>query len=334
MDQIGILKRAFAIAWRYRVLWVFGILLAIVAPQGNGNGLNFQIPSVPSQESFNLQQAPQLPHWGPGTVGVLATVVIFGVLLLVLLFVLSQVVKYLATIAVIRLVDDHEATGEKRTAGQGFQMGWSRATWRLFLIDLVVGLVAMVVVLVPLVVALLPLLAWITGNSTAGWIGTAVTIALLIPVFLILLAVSIGAGLLRDFAHRVCALDHRAVFESIRLGYRTIRGRLKDVGIMWLLMVGVSLGWVIITLVVFGVFAVVGLFLGGGPALLIGLLSSTFVKGAVPWLLAGAVGLPICVLVVLVPAFLLQAFYLVFRSSVWTLTYREVRIVPQAEAPA
>ena len=37
MDHINIIKRAFTITWSYRVLWVFGFLLALTLPRNNGS---------------------------------------------------------------------------------------------------------------------------------------------------------------------------------------------------------------------------------------------------------------------------------------------------------
>jgi hypothetical protein len=45
----------------------------------------------------------------------------------------------------------------------------------------------------------------------------------------------------------------------------------------------------------------------------------------VPWILAGAVGIPIFILVVAVLGLFLGGLAEVFKSSVWTLTYQEVR---------
>ena len=38
MDHMKVLRRSFEITWRYRVLWVFGILLALTSGGGGGNG--------------------------------------------------------------------------------------------------------------------------------------------------------------------------------------------------------------------------------------------------------------------------------------------------------
>jgi ABC-type spermidine/putrescine transport system permease subunit I len=100
---------------------------------------------------------------------------------------------------------------------------------------------------------------------------------------------------------------------------------------MWLIMVGLGLGWMIVMIPVTILLVVVGAMLGGFPALLVGGLASLFFEGAVPWILAAAVGIPIFILVVAVPGLFLGGLAEVFKSSVWTLTYRELRALESLE---
>jgi hypothetical protein len=46
-----------------------------------------------------------------------------------------------------------------------------------------------------------------------------------------------------------------------------------------------------------------------------------------PWILAAAVGIPIFLLVVGLPILFVGGLVQVFKSSVWTLTYRELQAV-------
>jgi hypothetical protein len=61
------------------------------------------------------------------------------------------------------------------------------------------------------------------------------------------------------------------------------------------------------------------------PALLVGGLASLILEGGVPWILAGVVGLPIFILVMAAPWIFLGGLMEAFKSSVWTLTYQELR---------
>jgi len=53
----------------------------------------------------------------------------------------------------------------------------------------------------------------------------------------------------------------------------------------------------------------------------------------VPWILAGVVGLPIFILVMAAPWIFLGGLMEVFKSSVWTLSYRELRALEPARLP-
>jgi hypothetical protein len=70
------------------------------------------------------------------------------------------------------------------------------------------------------------------------------------------------------------------------------------------------------------------LVVGGGVALLAGLsvggLTSLIVEGAVPWIAGFAVGIPLFILIMAPPLVFLGGLAEVYKSSVWTLTYREL----------
>ena len=120
---------------------------------------------------------------------------------------------------------------------------------------------------------------------------------------------------------------------------------------MWLIMIGVGIGWAIMmllgTILLFPVvilLIIVGGVLGGLPALLIGGLASLFLEGAWPWIVGGVVGIPIFILVIGLPWLFLGGMMEVFKSSTWTLTYRELCAlegleekrgeVPELDAPS
>ncbi len=332
MDHMKVLRRSFEITWRYRVLWVFGILLALTTGGGGGNGGggggsgNRQSPFPPSGSI----QAPQI---SPQVVSTLIVVGIGLACIILLLFVASLVVRYVSETALIRMVADHEETGEKRSVRQGLRWGWSRTALRLFALDLLVFVPLAVGFIVLVLLALAPLLLWTTHSQAAGIVGTVATIGLVVLFVLLFIVVIAAASLLIYFFRRVCALEEVGVTESIRRGYALVRRHLKDVFIMWLIMVGLTIAWAILMIPVVIMLLVLGVVLGGGPALLIGAVASQALHGALPWILAGAVGLPIFLLVLVVPLVFLGGLWQVYQSSVWTLTYRELRAL-EAVQPA
>jgi hypothetical protein len=221
---------------------------------------------------------------------------------------------------------------------QGFRLRCSRTAWRLFLIKLLVSLPVAVAFILLFALVLAPLLLWTTESTPARVIGTVTTIGLFFLTLFLAIVVGAVISLLIKFFWRACALEELGVIESIRHGFSVVRRHLKDVGIMWLIMVGVSIGWVIAMIAIAIVLLpaiilliIIGGVLGGLPALLVGGLASLFFEGAVPWILAAVIGLPIFILVVAVPWLFLGGLMEVFKSSVWTLTYRELRALESVE---
>jgi hypothetical protein len=255
-----------------------------------------------------------------------------------LLIVVGTIARYVAETALIRMVDDHEDTEQKRSVREGFRMGWSRAALRLFLIKLLITLPTVVAFILLFLIAGAPLLLWLTKNTALAVTGTVATIGMFF--LFIFLAIVVGAvlGLLIRFFWRACALENLGVIESITHGFNMVRRHLKDVVIMWLIMIGIRIGWaialILITIALIPIILlliVVGGVLGGLPALIVWGLASIFFEGAVPWILAALIGLPIFILIVAIPWLFLGGLMEVFKSSVWTLTYRELRALESLE---
>jgi hypothetical protein len=339
MDPIKVLKRAWETTWRYRALWVFGIILALTTAgggfRGGGDGDGTFQYKLRGEDLLGLQMGEVPP---PEVVSTLIAIGVGLACVIVVLIIAATIARYVAETALIRMVDDYEETGEKHSVRQGFRLGWSRTALRLFLIKLLIGLPVAVAFILLFALALAPLLLWTTKSTPAGVIGTVAAIGLFFSILFLAIVVGAVLSLLTKFFWRACALEELGVIESIRQGFGVVRRHLKDVGIMWLIMVGVQIGWVIamiaITIVLLPaiiLLIVLGGVLGGLPALLVGGLASLFFEGAVPWILAAVVGLPIFILVVAVPWLFLGGLMEVFKSSTWTLTYREVRALESVE---
>ncbi len=325
MDHMKILKRAWEITRNYRVLWVFGIILALTSGSfqgsgGGGGGGGDGSGTGWGERQWDLDLSPEEAN-------TVIAIVIGAACLIVLLLVVSVIARYVAQTAVIRMVNEYEDTGEQRSVRQGFRLGWSRTAWRLFLLDLSIGLpVALVFILLALIM-LAPLLMWFTGNTAVGVLGTVATVGLCFLVVILGIVVGVALSLLLHFFRRVCVLEGLGVVESIQQGYALVRRHLKDVFIMWLIMIGVDIAATMVMVPVFILLLIVGGVLGGLLALLVGGLTSLALSGAAPWIAGGAVGVPILVLIVAAPLVFLGGLVEVFKSSTWTLTFRELRVL-------
>ena len=324
MDHLKVLRRTWEITWRCRSLWIFGIIIALTAGGGGGSGSGVQYnlrgeDFAPWSGRFPIARLP------PNVGGALIAVGVGLACVIVILAIAAVVARYMAQTALIGMVDGYERTDEKQTVRQGFRLGWSRTSVRLFLIDLLIGLPVAVAFILLFLLALAPLLLWTTGSRVAGVMGTVATVGLVVLLTLLAIVVGVVLSLLTHFFRRACALEELGVIESLRQGYGIVRRHLKDVAIMWLIMVGLSFGWLLVMIPVTILLLALGAVLGGLPALLMGRLASVVFEGAVPWIVAGAVGIPIFILVVAVPGLFLGGLAQVFMSSAWTLTYGELR---------
>ena len=315
MDHVGILKRAFHITRRYRVLWIFGILLALFSSSG-GSGPNINIPGG------GQGRAPG--GWPPGFTppmvapGAIAGIVIACCCLLLLFVVAGIIISYLARTALYRMVDEIEETETSPSWREGFRLGWSKRALRIFGIDLVIGIPFAIAVILLLALALSPLLLLTVDSDALRVLGIVLTIGLVLLAIGVLIVAGVIVNTAKRFMHRQAALQGRSIGESIVLGYQMVRANLKDAAVMWLLMLGVGFGWGIVMIPVFIIVMLLAAAVGGLPAWAIWQATETL------WLTL-LVGIPLFFLIMIPPLVFLNGLYLVFQSSTWTLTYREFR---------
>lgn len=323
--------------WGYRALWVFGFLLALTLPRnGGGSNSGFQF----SGDEFNGGQGfpngfLQIPVTIPTPIW--SAILTIGITLLcgiLLIAVVTTSIRYISETALIRMVDMNEASEEMVAVGAGFRLGWSRPALRLFLIDLLIGVAGFVAFIMLVAVAAAPFLVWLTNNDLLRVLGSAVGVGMVILVILSFILIAIALSVVMHFIRRAAVLEDLGVFEAMGRGLSLVQKRLGDIVIMALIMFALGLAWVVVSIPVFILLVLVAVVLGGLPALLAGLITSLFAQGALPWILAIAVGLPIFLVALIVPTGFVSGLYETFKSSTWTLTFREVVALGSARPTA
>lgn len=312
MDYVSIIKRAAAITWRHKVLWVLGILLALSSGSGSGNPFTY---------TFNGDGAGMLPpgfdRWTMPDPALIA-----GALLLVcgvglVLTVVLVIVQYVARTGLYRATDAIAETGVAPTWRAGLRLGWSQRAVRMFLLDLVVGIVVFLAALLLLALGATPLLLLIFDNEVLRVIGIAATVGLEVLVIMLIVVAAIIVSVLQQFWRREIALANRSVGQALTVGTQLARRKVGDVTVFWLLMAAIGLGLGLVLIPVILAAGAAGLVVGGGLGYALYSLTDS-VAGAV------LVGLPLFLLIVVVPLLVLQGIYLVFEASAWTLVYRDV----------
>jgi len=366
MDYGKILKKAWHNVRHYRALWVFGVILALTTLSLEGlvlynmdrdDSVERQGVTIVRQEGESLFEAAkrtvreeldeldreidranreverffakELDVEIESDIVAVLTVLVGGMLIG---YVLAKSASYVAEVALIRLVDESEETGVQHSARQGWRMGLSWAAWRIFLINLVVDVSAFCAFLLLFALVLAPLGLWATDSTPAGVVGTLITVTLLLPSIGLTIVAAAALAMSKPFFRRACVLEGRGVTGSIRYGFAVVRRRLGKVVPVGLVNWGVSMAWPLLVAPVAALLGGIGLLLGGTVALLVGLLTRSFLEGATPWLLAGALGIPIFVLTMAVPLAFLGGLREVFLSSTWTLTYRELLAMEAVES--
>ena len=332
MNHINILKRALNITVNYRALWIFGMLLALTTGSGSGNGggSSSSSSSPNNDPNFNWQNPfGEFPQLSPELANMWIGIAIGLACLLLILILIGSIARYVSETALIRMVDEHETSGEQLTIRQGFRLGWSRSAWKMFLMDLLVGVVFVTVFLVLLALAALPLLVWLTENTPLQVIGSIVSAGSILLLVFVAIVAALAVTLIMIFARRACALENLGVRASLRRGYEMVKQRLGDLLMMGVMMFGIGLLWFIVTIPVILAVVVVSALLAGLPALLAGSIAGFFTQGTTPWIVAAIVGVPIFLIAVIIPATLIGGWQQVFSSSAWTLTYREALALEQ-----
>ena len=117
MNHIKILKRALNITVNYRVLWIFGILLALTSGGGSGGGNGGGGSRGTSSGSSNGGNIPgfngqnpfgQFPLITPAVISTLIGLAIGFACLVLILIVIGNMVRYVSETALIRMVAQYE----------------------------------------------------------------------------------------------------------------------------------------------------------------------------------------------------------------------------------
>ncbi len=369
LDIKKILLRSWHILWNYRTLWIFGFILALavggnnfgnnnsysvndgnnnnqqpgIQAQGEWEGLRGDTPAEKLNDGFRQinEAIAQLRAEYPVEFRMGIAVAITLVVVILILSIVTAILRYVAETATIRMVDEYEQTDVKVGFRQGWKYGWSRASWRLFLINILAHIPALVLFVI------LGLVAWWIISTALNGTKSALITSLIAGIGLSFLFIFITAilmimlYLLRDFAWRMTVLEGTGPLESLRLATSLVKRNWKSVGLMWLVMVGLRIAWAVAffilifpLLIVSILTAVVGVLVAIVPSLLtVGVASLLSVPDYWPWIFALIVGLPFFFVVAFSPIFLVSGWGQIYQSSVWTLTYRELKAL-DVVAPA
>lgn len=368
LDIKKILSRSWHILWNYRMLWVFGFILALTVAGASGSnggsnssnrnngdnrfniqpgqewqGLKGETPREKMSDAFRqageaiAKVRAQYPVESRMVIGLIITFIV----MVVIFSIIGAFLRYTAEAATIRMVNEYEQSNIKVGFRQGWKYGWSSAAWRLFLINFLINLPGLVLL------GILVLIGWwIATAALSGIQATLITsliagIGLAFIAILVTIVVMVVLYLVRDFAWRFSVLENFGVFEALSQSVALIRRNVKNVGLMWLVMIGIKIAWgvaflilIIPLLIVSVITGIGGLLVAIVPGLLTAMVASLLsAPDYWPWIFAALISLPLFASVTFSPVLLVRGWSLTYESSVWTLTYREIKTL-ETVAPA
>jgi hypothetical protein len=325
-----ILSKSWKIVWKFKVLWIFGILAGCGGGNGNrfnynggsnggggsGNGNTGQIPDFLRQ--FQYMRPEQAIR---EFINQYLAIIVGVILLLCVLWFLFYFLGVMGRIGLIKGAGKADAGVESMSFGELWTEGLP-FFWRMFGLNLLVGLPFFL-----LIVILLAGLAFAGFSAFRGDMsnaGTGVMLVGAIGVFFAFMCVisliSLVVGMIVEQAQNAIVLEDLGILESLGRGWSVFKSGFLSVVVIAIIL-GV-IGWIIglvmaLPMIAIAVPAVIGMAAAG---------TKNFI---VPLVIAGGC----CVLyfpVLLVLSGILQSY----TQSVWTLTYRRLTDLMKPVLPA
>ena len=295
MDYGAVLTRTWDITWRYKGLWILGLLASCgAAGRSNSNG-------GPSGSGFNFSGSEDIGRLfeapNEALLIAIAVAILFMVLFIALFFLLLGVLGQSGLIAGFSRADD----GYDVPLGEAFRLGM-QYFWKLLAIRVLVWLAGLLIMIVILAV------------SIPFFIATQGVGLLLIPLCLCCLLPLIPLFMLVDayvIITMVAAVEEDlGVTDSFRRSWKLCTENFGPVLVMTLILI---LGTAILSFVLVLPFLIMFL-----PIVL------GFLVGGDQSIAAGMIVSGICLLASLPFIFLINGVITTFTTGGWTITYRRL----------
>lgn len=302
MDYGGVLKRAWEITWRWKVLWILGFLASLGSAGGGGGSSTYNF----NGEDMSRWNMTPGREWIPGIAAALIAVCCVAVLIGIVLWVASIMARG-GLIAGVQQVEDEGSTAFRPAWRVGRQRFWT-----LFGIGV---LAALPILLLALTLAGVGVVAAVTA-SQGGFDGSDALLGLGIGTVVLcggavccgMVIVSIVLAQIQIYADRAAILEGLGWIDAFKRGWQVLKENLGPTALFWLIFFVIGM---LIAGLVFG--AMMVLFLPFAAVLSVGRTAE--------W-----VWLPMCcggLLAALVFA-LVNSIVQTFTSTTWTLVYRRL----------
>jgi len=289
MDYGEVLSRAWQIIWKYKALWIFGILAGCVSGGNSAISYNFNYPGYGSFPYTHMGN-----NYGFDTAWLIPIIIFSGIFVLALII----LAIFLGTVSRIGLIRG-TMLGDSMPDRLPFRELFSGSLpyfWRIFGLNLLIGL----------------LLAF-AGALLFGFMffGTIFTLGLallcFLPLLCLLIPVSVGISLWLEQVNNAIVVENLDIFQGLRRGWEVFKKNLGSIIVMGLILFAINLAIGLAIALPFG-------------AILLPLTMSLFTIGTdFSWvgLLVSGTFFVIYLPVLIFLSGILKAYV----SSSWTLTY-------------
>ena len=304
MDFGNVLKRAWEIIWKFKVLWIFGILASCGQASGTSGG-NSGVRY--SGEGSNI--SPQIEQWfaslSPGLVALLIVVAIIIVLILVVIAILLGTV---GRVGLIRGTMKADQGAQRLTFGELWKEGLVYF-WRVF------GLNLLIFVLLAGAIVVLSIIGIVLTVGTLGIFAIC-----MLPLICLIIPVMWAIYVIIEQANIALVVENLSITEAIKRGWQVVLDNIGSMIVMSLiLIIGISLiGGAVIGLPLLAVAA---------PAI------SGVAVGTAVSIRNGLVATGVLFLIYLPFLLLLSGILRAYTSSAWTLTFLRLTHKPVPTMP-
>jgi hypothetical protein len=306
-----VLTQAWKIIWKNKILWIFGILSSCGRGGGGGGGGNSNFSNNGTGEDFfnngnnpfsngEFPGTDQFNHFMENFTGSSGEQTWIPILIgvLCLLFIIALVFIFLGTIGRIGLI---KGTLLAETGNEPLRFGqvWSASTpyfWRVFLLNLVIGLavgLAVLILMIPFV---------FLGIATMG-----IGMMCIIPIICLLIPVSLAINVIIEQANVAMVVEELGIMDAIKRGWRVCRENLGPIAVVALIILigGGIVGFIITLPLILVLLPIFAGFLSNDETVLTTLFATA--------------GLMLCCMLPVIIA--LNGVLQSYIGSVWTLTF-------------
>jgi hypothetical protein len=246
-----ILAKAWKITWKYKILWIFGILASFNS--GGRSSFNNSGGSGGDGNDFPNGDLPESlrGNWQDGFFSFLNEYWVIITLVTCAILLLSFFFYFLGTVGKVALIHGTQKADldvERLTFGELWGVG-VRYFWRMFGLALLVGLPIFIVVMVLVVIFIVSLVGM--GNvstETPGALGGLfAALGIFIPAICCLAIVSIFINMILEQAKNAMVIKDLGIMDSLREGWDIFKNNFLTIIILSILL-GV-LGVIVSTIV-------------------------------------------------------------------------------------